>query len=211
MNENQLREEISVLGKAIYDRGLTHGGTGNISTKLDDGWLFSPTGSCLGHLDPAEIAKVDFSGKHVSGHKPTKEYFLHRAVYEERLQCDAVVHLHSTCSVAVSVLQGLNPDDLLPPLTAYYVMKIGTLPLVPYYPPGDKALADAVRAHAVHHHAMLLAHHGPVVAGKNLSATVDAIEELEETARLFLLLRQHEYRVLDDEQIGFLHQKYPVG
>jgi len=211
MNEARLREEIAVLGKAIYDRGLTHGNTGNISVKLDDGWLFSPTGCCLGRLDPAAIAKVDFSGRHVSGHKPTKEDLLHRAVYEERPGCGAVVHLHATYSVAVSMLQGLNPDNLLPALTAYYVMKIGTLPLIPYHPPGGRNLADAVRACAANHHAMLLAHHGPVVAGKTLGAAVDAIEELEETARLFLLVRQHKYHVLDNEQIELLRQKYPPG
>jgi ribulose-5-phosphate 4-epimerase/fuculose-1-phosphate aldolase len=211
MNEARLREEIVAQGKAIYDRGLTHGNTGNISVKLDDGWLFSPTGSCLGRLDPAAISKVDYSGRHVSGHKPTKEDLLHRAVYGERPECGAVVHLHSTYSVAVSVLRGLNPDNLLPALTAYYVMKIGILPLIPYYPPGDRTLADAVRTCAASHHAMLLAHHGPVVAGKNLSAAVDAIEELEETARLFLLVQRHRYNVLDNEQIAFLWQKHPVG
>lgn len=211
MNENQLRSELVAQAKAIYDRGLTHGGTGNISVKIDDGWLFTPTGSCMGRLDPDTISKLDSGGNHVAGHKPTKEVPLHMAMYGERPDCGAVVHLHSTNSVAVSVLQGLDPDNLLPALTAYYIMKIGTLPLIPYFMPGDESLGEAVRIRAGKHHAMLLAHHGPVVTGKNLNAAVDAAEELEETARLFLLLKQQKYHVLDEKQIAELRDKYPTG
>ncbi len=173
--------------------------------------MLSPTGSCLGRLDPADISKVDASWRHVGGLRPTKEDLLHRAVYEVRSECGAVVHLHSRYSVALSVLKGLDRDNLLPPITAYYVMKIGTLPLIPYFPPGDKALADAVRACAVHHHAMLLAHHGPVVAGRDLAAALDAAEELEEAARLYLLLQQHDYNVLNKEQVSVLKRKFSAG
>ena len=144
--------------------------------------------SNLGRLDPGRLSKLDWNGKLISGDAPSKESFLHLAMYQERERNQAVIHLHATHSVAVSVLEGLDPDDLLPPLTAYYVMRIGTLPLVPYYAPGDMALADAVRGYAGRHHALLLANHGPVVAGASLAAAADAVEELEATAKLYLLL-----------------------
>lgn len=210
MNESRLREEITTLGRSIYDRGLTHGSTGNISARCADGWLLTPTGSSLGRLDPARIAKLDWSGKLVSGDAPSKENFLHLAMYEERPQSGAVIHLHSTHSVAVSVLADVNTADVLPPLTAYYVMRIGSLPLVPYYAPGDVALAGAVRKFASRHHAVLLANHGPVVGGSTLAAAADAVEELEATARLYLLLRGEPIRPLNAEQVAELKRRYPL-
>lgn len=210
MNENRLREDIAELGRSIYDRGLTHGSTGNISARCEDGWLLTPTGSNLGKLDPARISKLDWNGKLLSGDPPSKENFLHLAMYRERTQNGAVVHLHATHSVAVSVLADTNPDDALPPLTAYYVMRIGTLPMVPYYAPGDMALAEAVRRLASRHHALLLANHGPVVGGSTLAAAADAIEELEATARLHLLLRGEKIRPLDAAQVADLKNRYPV-
>lgn len=208
--EAKLREEICLLGKSIFDRGLTHGSTGNISAKLDDGWLLTPTGSNLGRLDPARLAKLDWQGKLVAGDPPSKEAFLHLAMYQERPANAAVVHLHATHSVAVSVLAEVDPRDVLPPLTAYYVMRIGTLPLVPYYAPGDMALADAVRGLASQHHAVLLANHGPVVAGSSLAAAADVVEELEASAKLYLLVRGQKLRLLTDEQVADLRRRYPV-
>jgi len=204
MNETLMRDEIARLAKSMFDRGLTFGSSGNISVRLDDGWLMTPTGSTLGNLDPAAISKLDDQGKHVSGDAPTKEHFLHVAMYEERPATGAVVHLHSTHSVAVSCLDGIDPSNVLPPITAYYVMKIGTLPLVPYFPPGDLDLARAVREMASDHHAVLLANHGPVVAGTSLQDAVYATEELEETAKLFLLLKDHKTRFLTPEQVDEL-------
>lgn len=209
MNETRQREDIALLGKSMYDRGLTHGGTGNISVRLDDGWLITPTGSSLGRLDPARISKLDWSGQHISGDQPSKEALLHLAMYEERPASGAVVHLHSTHSVAVSVLDGLDPDDLLPAITAYYAMRVGKLPLVPYFAPGDPDLAKAVRAFSGRHHAMLLAHHGPVCAGSDLHAAVDITEELEATAQLFLLIFQHRFRTLTVEQVADLQRRFP--
>ena len=209
MSESQLREDICRLGASIYERGLTHGSTGNISARCDDGWLLTPTGSNLGRLDPARLSKLDWTGNLVSGDAPSKESFLHLAMYEERATSAAVVHLHSTHSVAVSVLAEVDAADVLPPLTAYYVMRIGSLPLVPYYAPGDMALAQAVRGFAGKHHAVLLANHGPVVAGSSLSAAADAVEELEATARLYLLLRGEKLRCLTPEQVADLRRKYP--
>jgi len=207
--EAKLREEIALLGRSIYERGLTHGSTGNISARLDDGWLLTPTGSNLGRLDPARLSKLDWNGKLLSGDAPSKESFLHLAMYQERTRNGAVVHLHSTYSVAVSVLADVAPNDVLPPLTAYYVMRIGRLPLVPYHAPGDLKLADAVRGLAGKHHAVLLANHGPVVAGATLAAAADAVEELEATAKLFLLLRGEKVRLLTPEQVADLHAKFP--
>ncbi len=209
MNETQSRDEIAKLAKSIFDRGLTFGSSGNISLRLDDGWLMTPTGSTFGDLDPARITKLDDEGNYLSGDKPTKENFLHVAMYEERPGTGAVVHLHSTHSVAVSCLADVDTKNVLPPITAYYVMKIGTLPLVPYFPPGDLNLAKAVREMAGKHHAVLLANHGPVVAGKTLHDAVYATEELEETARLFLLLKGHNTRFLTDEQVAALKTQLP--
>ncbi len=207
MNESLLREQISLFGKSLFDRGLTMGSSGNISVRLDDGWLLTPTNCCLGRLDPAHIAKLDDDGNHLSGEPPSKEGFLHRAVYQERTGAGAIVHLHSTHSVAVSCLPDVNPRDVLPPLTAYYVMRVGTLPLVPYYPPGDKSLAEAVGGLAAKHSAVLLANHGPVVAGKTLEAALYATEELEETARLYLLLHGRNPRCLTPEQVADLRDR----
>jgi ribulose-5-phosphate 4-epimerase/fuculose-1-phosphate aldolase len=204
LSEANLREEICRLGASLFDRGLTFGSAGNISARLEDGWLMTPTNVSLGRLDPARLARLDAAGNLVSGDPPTKETFLHRAMYEERAQAGAVVHLHSTHSVAVSVLADVDAADVLPPITAYYVMRVGRLPLVPYYPPGDRSLAEAVRKLAGRHHAVLLANHGPVVAGTSLDAAANAIEELEETAKLFLLLRGSKLRLLSDEQVAAL-------
>ena len=209
MNENRLREDIAALGRSLYARGLTHGSTGNISVRCDDGWLLTPTGSSLGNLDPARISRLDWNGRLLAGDPPSKEQALHLAMYEQRPHGGAVVHLHATHSVAVSVLADTDAGDALPPLTAYYVMRIGTLPMVPYFPPGDPALAAAVRVLAARHHAVLLANHGPVVAGSTLAAAADAIEELEATARLHLLLRGERTRPLDTTQVAELRQRYP--
>lgn len=209
MSENAERDSICRLAKSLFDRGLTIGSSGNFSVRLDDGWLMTPTGSSMGNLDPNEISKLDLSGNLISGNNPTKESFLHIAMYDERPDSRAVVHLHSTHSVAVSCLADIDKKNVLPPITAYYVMKIGTLPLVPYFPPGDINLAKAVKEMASDHHAVLLANHGPVVAGKTLEDAVYAIEELEETARLFLLLKNMKTQYLNQNQVNALTKLFP--
>ena len=210
MTENLLREQIAELGKSLYDRGLAHGSAGNISAKLDDGnWLLTPTNSCLGRLDPAKISKLDGNGKLINGDPPSKESFLHLAMYQERAKSAAVVHLHSLHSVAVSCLADINPVDVFPPITAYAIMQVGKLALVPYYPPGDQSLADAVRKLAGKHHAVLLANHGPVVAGTSLNAAVNTVEELEQTAQLMLLLQGRPTRYLSVEQVAELNRRFP--
>lgn len=208
-DEDRLRDELVMLGRSLYDRGLAHGSAGNLSVKLSDGWLMSPTNSCLGRLDPARLSRLDAHGRLVDGDAPSKETFLHLAMYGERATCGAVVHLHSVHSVAVSCLEGLDATDVLPPITAYAVMQVGRLALVPYFPPGDPALAEAVRRVASKHHSILLSNHGPVVAGRSLSAAVNAMEELEQTARLMLLLDGRRTRLLDPAQVAELERRFP--
>ena len=210
MSETRLREEICEFGKSLFERGLTAGSSGNISVRLDDGWLLTPTNACLGRLDPARLAKLDWSGKLVSGDPGSKEAFLHRAMYEERSGAGAIVHLHSTYSAAVSCMGGLDHGSCIPPLTAYFVMKIGRLPLIPYHRPGDPQLGDAIRGLAGRHSAVLLANHGPVVSGTTLEAAVYATEELEETAKLFILLHGHRTHALGEAQIAELKQAFKL-
>jgi ribulose-5-phosphate 4-epimerase/fuculose-1-phosphate aldolase len=211
MTEDALRDRIAATGRSLHARGLTHGSTGNISARLADGrWLVTPTGASFGSLEPDRISLLDAEGRLLAGDPPSKEAVLHRAMYRERPRAGAVVHLHSVASVAVSVLADVDPAEVMPPLTAYYVMRIGSLPLVPYFPPGDPALADAVGAVAGRHHALLLANHGPVVAGSSLAAATDAVEELEATARLFLTLGHRACRCLDGDQVATLRARFPI-
>jgi 3-dehydro-4-phosphotetronate decarboxylase len=207
---SRLRTEITRIGASLFDRGLTHGSTGNISCRLPDGgWLMTPTGSSLGNLDPERLSLLDADGRHIGGDKPTKEAMLHTAVYAARQSAGAIVHLHSTHAVAVSCIHGIDGHNCLPPITAYYAMRIGALPLVPYFPPGDEGLAAAVGRMSETHHALLLANHGPVVAGSSLSAATDAIEELEETAKLFLMLRGEKLNSLTAQQVTELQRRFP--
>ena len=209
MNETTARDLLVSRGRSLYDRGYAHGSSGNLSVRLDDAILITPTGSSLGRLAAERIAKVDLHGKHVAGDPPSKESFLHLAMYAERPSAKAIVHLHCTCAVAISCMVHENPRDVLPPLTAYYVMKVGKLPLVPYYRPGDRALAEAVRAEAKNHRAVLLANHGPVVAGKSLDDAVDNAEELEATAKLVLMLEAKRTNPLDAVKIAELEAAFP--
>jgi ribulose-5-phosphate 4-epimerase/fuculose-1-phosphate aldolase len=211
-DENRLREQVVEFGKSLFERGLTAGSSGNLSVRLNDGdgWLLTPTNASLGRLDPARLSRLAWDGRLQSGDAPSKEAFLHRAMYRERPGAGAIVHLHSTHSAAVSCMCGLNHDDCIPPLTPYFVMKIGRLPLLPYHRPGDPALGDAIGALARKHAAVLLANHGPVVSGSSLEAAVYAAEELEETAKLFLMLRDVPVRPLDAQQIAELKTTFSL-
>jgi ribulose-5-phosphate 4-epimerase/fuculose-1-phosphate aldolase len=209
MNENQLREAIVDRGRSLYDRGYAHGSSGNLSVRVADGVLITPTGSSLGRLDPARISKIQLDGAVMSGDPPSKESFLHLARYAQRPAAGAIVHLHCTCAVAVSCLVHDDPRDVLAPLTAYHVMRVGTLPLIPYFRPGDRALAAAVGAAAAKHRALLLANHGPVVSGKSLDDAVDSAEELEQTARLSLLLSGRDTQPLTAVQVAELEAAFP--
>ncbi len=206
-DERELRGRVAALGRSLFERGYVSGSAGNLSARLPDGFLVTPTNSCLGRLDPARIAKVDAAGKPLSGDPPSKETFLHLAVYRSRPDENAVVHLHSPHAAAVSCLADVDPADVLPPLTPYYVMRVGRLPLVPYHPPGHLDLARDVGEAAKGARAVLLANHGPVVAGPDLETAVNAAEELEESARLYLLLGSRPVRTLTPEQRGALARK----
>ena len=200
--ETRLREDICRFGRSLFERGLTAGSSGNISVRLKDGgWLTTPTNSSLGFLDPARLSRLDPDGNLLSGDAPTKELPLHTALYTTRSDAGAIVHLHSTHSVAVSMLPDVDAANAIPPMTAYYVMRVGRTALVPYYRPGDPAVADAIRGLAGRYTSVLLANHGPVVAGKDLEAAVYATEELEETAKLRLLLHGLNPRLLTREQV----------
>jgi ribulose-5-phosphate 4-epimerase/fuculose-1-phosphate aldolase len=205
MAESKLREEICRLGRSMFERGLTPGSSGNISVRLDDGgWLVTPTNASLGALDPAKLSRLGADARLISGDAPTKEVPLHTALYQTRGSARAVVHLHSTHSVALTMLPEIDPRAALPPMTPYYLMRCGSTALVPYYRPGDPAVADAIKGLAGKYASVLLANHGPVVSGESLEGAVYAIEELEETAKLYLLLRGLNPRYLSPAQVADL-------
>ncbi len=209
--EAKAREAITRFAKSIFDRGLTCGATGNISMRLpDDTLLVTPTGSSMGFLDPAQISKIDGKGTLLSGDPPTKEIPLHTAFYDTRAATGAVVHLHPTHSVALSMLPDTDPDNVLPPLTPYSIMRLGKVKLLPFFMPGDPAMGDAVRGLAGKRSAVLLANHGPVVAGKTLDAAVYAMEELEETAKLAILTRSLDAIGLTDAQVRQVVRQFDV-
>ena len=208
MMETQLREEMARLSLSLFQRGYSVGSAGNISARIEDGWLITPTNSCLGTLDPARISKLDANGNHVAGDKPSKEVFLHRAFYDTRPGTGAVVHLHSTYATALSCLADLDPEDCIPPLTPYVVMRVGRVKLVPYFKPGDVRGGALIEALGGQFSAVLLANHGPVVSGKDLTSTVYAAEELEETAKLLITLRGAPVRMLTAADVAQLRDAF---
>ncbi|NTS33227.1 aldolase [Phyllobacterium sp. BT25] len=209
MSNARLREDICRYGRSLFERGLTPGSSGNISVRLDDGgWLVTPTNASLGFLDPARLAHLDAGGRHVSGDKPTKEIPLHSALYETRGSARSIVHLHSTNAVALSMLPEIDPRAALPPMTPYCLMRAGQIALLPYYRPGDPAVADAIRGLAGKYASVLLSNHGPVVASDTLEAAVFATEELEEGAKLYLMLRNLNPRYLTPAQVKDLVREF---
>jgi len=205
MSEAALREQLAALGASLFQRGFSVGSAGNISVRLPDGYLMTPTNSCLGRLEPARISKLGPDWAHLSGDKPSKEVFMHRAVLTARPEAGAVVHLHSTHATAIACIATPGETAPIPPLTPYFVMRIGrALPVIPYYRPGDGAMEPAIHAASKSAKAVLLANHGPVVSGKTLEDAVHAAEELEEAARLALLLRGAGARELTPAQVDDL-------
>jgi ribulose-5-phosphate 4-epimerase/fuculose-1-phosphate aldolase len=204
MNDTTARERLVSIGASLFARGLTGGSSGNLSVRTDDGILITPTNTSLGRIDPARLSVLSAAGEHLSGDRPSKEAFLHLAMYRVRTDDHAVVHLHATNAVAVSCLSDVDDDDVLPALTPYFVMRVGKVPRLPYFAPGDPAAEPAVLAAARRHRAVLLANHGPVLGAATPEAAADAIEELEETARLYLLTRGMPIRPLTAEQVAEL-------
>lgn len=208
-DEASLRADLVRWGKSIFDRGLTNGTSGNLSVRLPGGdLLVTPTGACLGFLSAARLSRLSPQGRHLAGDAPTKEVPIHLAWYHARPDTGAVVHVHSTHATALSILSDTDPHDALPPLTAYAVMRLGRVPLLPWLPPGDSGLGDQIAAHAGACTAVLLANHGPVVAGRDLNAAVAAAEELEETARLALLLRGLPVRLISEPERAELIRRF---
>ncbi len=211
MSEAKLRETICELAMSLYDRGLTHGSTGNISSRTADGGLLvSPTGTSFGRLDPARLSRFDATGRLIEGDPPTKEMSLHTAFYDTRGTAGAVVHLHSCHSVALSLMPDNDEDCFLPTLTSYAIMLLGRVKLLPFFVPGDPAIGDAVRGLAGKRAAVMLANHGPVVAGKSVESACNAIEELEATARLALIMRGVPAQALSAEQVSQVVAKFDV-
>ena len=209
--EARLREQMCLLAKSLFDRGLTHGSTGNLSARTPDGGLLvSPTGTSFGRLDPARLSRFDAAGAHVGGDAPTKEMPLHSAFYDTRSTAGAVVHLHSCHAVALSMMPDADPDNFLPPLTPYGLMKLGRVKLLPFFLPGDPAMGAAVRGLAGKRSAVMLANHGPVVAGRDLEAACNAVEELEDSARLALMTRGLGPRMLSDVQVRRVVTQFDV-
>ncbi len=209
MTEQELRHQIVEQARSLFMRGYSSGSAGNISVRLDNGFLITPTNSSFGRLEPERLSRLDREGRHRDGDKPSKEWVVHRAMYLARNLAGAVIHLHAPNCMAVACLVGLDPESVLPPLTPYFVMRIGRLPLVPYFRPGDPGLADAVGRRAIDTHAMLLAHHGMIVCERDLAAAVNAAEELEETARLFLMVKDRPYGQLTRSQVAELERHFP--
>lgn len=206
--EDALRRQMSDLCRSLFERGFSVGSAGNVSARLPDGLLMTPTNSRLGDIEPEAISKLDEAGAHVAGERPSKEVFLHRAFYETRPAAGAVVHLHSTWATALSCMEEIDPDDCIPPLTPYVVMRVGAVKLVPYVKPGDPKSGDLIRALGGAYAAVLLANHGPVVSGADLHAAVCAAEELEETAKLLLALRGVPTRLLSPADVADLQKTF---
>jgi ribulose-5-phosphate 4-epimerase/fuculose-1-phosphate aldolase len=208
MQEAELRTQMVRLCKSLFDRGFTVGSSGNVSAALPDGYLVTPTNSCMGFLDPERLAKISFDGQLISGDPPSKEVFLHKAYYESRPGTGAVVHLHSSYATALSCLDDVDPEDCIPAITPYVVMRVGRVKRLDYVAPGDPAMGEMIRGLAGRYGAVLLANHGPVVSGKDLQSAVYAAEELEETARLVLLLRGMPVRQLSEAQVAELLARF---
>ena len=208
MTEQQAREEMVKLGASFFARGYATGSAGNLSLLLEDGNLLAtPTGSCLGELEADRLSKVTLAGEWLSGDKPSKEIAFHRALYARDPECKAVVHLHSHYLTALSCLEGLDTQNCIRPFTPYVVMRVGDVPVVPYYKPGDQRLADDLSRLAGQYRAFLLANHGPVVVGKSLREAADNTEELEETARLMFTLGDRAIRYLSASEVADLRSR----
>jgi 3-dehydro-4-phosphotetronate decarboxylase len=205
IDEGETRALLVSLGASLFARGFSVGSAGNISVRLDDGYLMTPTNSSLGRLDAARLSKLDADFAHISGDKPSKEVFMHRAFYRARQDAGAVVHLHSTMATAVACLPDVDAENPIPPLTPYFVMRVGrSMPRIPYYRPGDAAMEPAIEAAARSARAVLLANHGPVVSGRTLTDAVYAAEEVEEAAKLYVVLRSQRPRLLSEAQVDDL-------
>ncbi|HBM3060186.1 TPA: aldolase [Klebsiella oxytoca] len=211
MDEVQLRRDLVHYASSLFERGYSSGGAGNISLRLPDGnILATPTNSSFGELEPNTLSKVSISGDLLSGEKASKEIQFHLAIYRKRPQCGGIVHLHSPWLTALSCLPGIDINNALPPITPYYVMRVGKLPVVRYICPGSPLIAEEVEKLAVEHNSFLLANHGPIISGKNIREAVFNAEELEETARLYFILKPFGMNLLTKENLEELEQTFSM-
>jgi ribulose-5-phosphate 4-epimerase/fuculose-1-phosphate aldolase len=206
MNDSTL-EHLCEVADSFYCRGYAFGSTGNLSVRLDDMVWITPTGVSLEGLTPAQLACIDLQGESRNDNRPSKEYPFHLAVYQRRSDARAIVHLHTLYSVALSCLDTFDPDNPLPPHTPYYFMRVAPLAVIPYFRPGSQQLAQAVERAAPAHHCMLLRNHGVICAGSSLSEAVDRTEELEQTARLYFILRGEQVCHLTPQDIADLERQ----
>ena len=214
MNETELREEICRVGRSLFARGYVHSTAGNISVRLPDGFLITPTEACLGFLQSDALSKVGPDGVQVSGERASKTLALHRRIYAADADAACVIHTHSTHLVALTLAGVWTREDILPPITPYYVMKVGHVPLIEYHRPGDPAVGELVaqiiermRAQATPIRAVMIDRLGPNVWHSTLAGAMAALEELEETARLWLLTGRNP-EPLTAEQINQLRQHF---
>ena len=191
-----LREEICRTGASLFQRGYVHGTAGNISVRTDNGYLITPTDACLGNLNPADLAEINVAGEQTGGNKASKTLALHRRIYAADPTARCVIHTHSTHLVALTLAGVWSQDDILPPITPYFVMKVGHVPMIPYHRPGDVAVGDLVanriitmRDAGTPIRAVMLDRLGPNVWHSSPAQASAVLEELEETARLHLMTR----------------------
>ncbi|PHM46939.1 aldolase [Xenorhabdus miraniensis] len=210
MDEDMLRAALVKWARSMFERGYSSGGAGNISARLQDGsFIVTPTNSSFGDLQVDRLSKLDAEGNWISGDKPTKETSMHLAMYRNRSECNAIVHLHSPWLTALSCMPNLDRENCLPPITPYYVMRVGRLPVIEYFPPGDERISQEIARLATKHNAILLANHGPVIGGKTLRQAFFNAEELEDTARIYLMLLPHGFTTLSESQVQELETRYP--
>ena len=214
MDEAALRREVCRVGRSLFERGYVHATAGNISVRAGEGFLITPTDACLGFLEPDRLAHVDAAGRQVAGDRASKTLALHRRIYEADPGARCVIHTHSTNLVALSIAGAWREDDLLPPITPYFVMKVGHVPPIAYHRPGDPRVADLVAA-AIERfaargtpiRAVMLERLGPNVWHETPAAAMATLEELEETAKLWLLSGR-EAAPLDEARIAELRQAF---
>lgn len=208
MTEQKVRQQLVDLARSMFERGYATGGSGNISIRLPNGcFLATPTGSSFGRLIAKELSVIDIDGNLISGKKASKEIAFHLAIYRNKPECNAIVHLHSTYLTALSCLDNIDKENAIKAFTPYYVMRIGQMPVIPYIKPGDPLIALELAKRAANYRAFLLANHGPIVTGVDLVDAVDNAEELEETAKLMFLLNDHSIRYLNDKEIDALKER----
>ncbi|AWB65861.1 aldolase [Saccharobesus litoralis] len=202
------KQKLMAFAESIFNRGLTAGASANMSIKTDTGWVITPTNSCFGFLDADRLSVLDQQGNLISGDKPSKEFLLHKAFYDQRPDDTCVLHLHSTYATALSCLPCANTSDAVPSYTPYLTMRLGAIALVPYFAPGDVALADAVYEVAANHPGVIMANHGPIVSGKTVESCVFGMEELEESCKLAFKLKGHQANLLSKDNIADLKAKF---